>query len=183
MVDTVQQHYCYAIDEQDRLTHLSDDWLSFAAENNAAELTESSLLGHSLWEYIEGQDTILLYKKLFERVRETQQQQCLPFRCDAPIFERHMRMNIVPQPSGSIHFDCVIVKVRIVPAVHLLEPTQRRSADCLHMCSFCKRVEVPPLGWLEVAEVVGRMHLFRAEQMPKVQQTVCPLCRERAESL
>ncbi len=182
MVGLGRQIFSYTVDAHDEIRDVNSNWLAFAAENNARQLSKQAVLGHSLWEYVAGDETIHLYQSVLGRVRRTRREVLLPFRCDSPTLERHMRMVIVPEPSSSIRFDCVIEKVRATSELNLLNPSYRRSPVQLNMCSCCKRILVAPLGWLDVAEAVARLNLFDTEQVPHLQQIVCPACRDRAES-
>lgn len=183
MTSTHRPVYSYQVDADDRITSVNADWLAFAAENNARDLQESNVLGHSLWEYVAGDDTIRLYQSVLARIRRTRCSVVLPFRCDSPTLQRHMRMTILPEASAGIRFDCVIEKVRPTPVMSLLDSGQPRSRDHLDMCSCCKRIDIPPLGWLEVSEVVGRLNLFEIEQVPRLHQTVCQQCQKQAAAV
>jgi hypothetical protein len=182
MVSMGRQTYSYAIDASDRIIYVSPEWLAFAAENNARELTKPAVLGHQLWEFIAGEDTIRLYRELLERVRETHRETRLPFRCDSPTLQRHMRMTIVPQPDEGIRFNNVIEKVCVTPRLDLLDRSGPRSPHHVDMCSCCKRIVVEPFGWLDIADAAARMNLLDAPQVPELRQKVCPDCRRQVEA-
>ena len=182
MSGTLRPIYSYQVDARDIMTSVNAEWLAFAAENNARELQESAVLGRSLWDFVAGGETIRLYQTLLARIRMTQHAVVLPFRCDSPTLQRHMRMTITPEDSEEIRFECVIDKVRPTAHLAVLDPAQARSRDHLDMCSCCKRIDIEPLGWLEVSEVVGRLNLFEAVQVPTMRQTVCRECQQQAKT-
>lgn len=182
LMATRRPTYSYQIDADDRITSVNADWLAFAAENNARNLDEQAVLGHLLWDFVSGDETVRLYKSVLARIRQMRCSVVLPFRCDSPTLERHMRMTILPEESAGIRFDCVIEKVRATDRFSLLDPAHPRLEEHLDMCSCCKRIDCPPQGWLEVSEVVGRLNLFDAPQVPALHQTVCQQCRQQAEA-
>jgi hypothetical protein len=103
----------YAVDGNDVIVSLGDDWLRFARENAAAELSRESVIGHNLWEYVAGNATRELYEVIFRRVRDQRRTLVLPFRCDSPDRFRFMQLAIesgegptvlrAGDPPGSCH--------------------------------------------------------------------------------
>ena len=61
--------FIWIIDDADKIVHVNDDWLAFARENTAPQLTASLVLDQPIWRFIQGQETSYLYKQIFGRVR------------------------------------------------------------------------------------------------------------------
>lgn len=100
----------------------------------------------------------------------------MPFRCDSPSLQRHMRMTITHEHAGQLLYACLLV--RAVPQRHtaVLDSGYPRADAHLTMCSCCKRALLEPLGWLDVEEVSVRLGLFEAEKVPELRHTICPEC-------
>jgi len=180
MVSPSRPKYGYAVDANDTIISVSPIWLAFARENGAPELSEQAVVGRSLWDFIEGTETVDLYKAIFQRVRSSTPRVIMPFRCDSPTLRRHMRLEITRGPNEGIQFDGVLEHVEPTKVLNLLDPSFPRSDAILTMCSCCKRAIIEPFGWLEVEEAAVRLHLLEKSRAPKIRQTVCPGCTAAA---
>ncbi len=176
MVRSSIRRYRYAVDAGDTIVSVSPEWLAFARENGAPELTEPAVAGRSLWDFIEGRETVRLYQAILQRVRTTAQPVVLPFRCDSPTLRRYMRLEINSQSRAGIQFDGLMEHVEPCTPLRLLDIQFPRSEKVLTLCSLCKRALVEPAGWLEVEDAAARLHLFEEKQAPQLRQTVCPQC-------
>jgi hypothetical protein len=168
--------YCYRVDAADRLVWVDAWWLAFAAENGAPELTEQSVLGRSLWDFIEGNEPRRLFAEIHARVRRTSKTLVLPFRCDSPTLQRHLRLKIVPAEQGELHYESILLRVEPQRMLTLLDPQQPRTDAMLTMCSGCKRALLEPVGWLEVEDISVRLRLFESRRVPQLRYTICPDC-------
>jgi hypothetical protein len=79
-------------------------WLAFAGENGAPQLTASLVLDQFLWRFIQGQETVYLYKQIFGRLRAGKSPIKFPFRCDSPDCRRFMEMKLSLLPGDTIQF-------------------------------------------------------------------------------
>ena len=175
---TTPKKYQYRVDATDAIVSVDPLWIAFAQENGAEELTEQSVVGRSLWDFFAGDETRALFKQVHALVRSRGKKVVLPFRCDSPNLERHMRMTISDQGQGQLSYDNVIV--RAVPQFYLglLDTSRPRSRSFLTMCSCCKRCLLEPHGWLDVVETSLRLRLFEAETPPELRHTICPTCAD-----
>ena len=107
----------YFIDADDVLVSVDEEWLAFAKENAAPELTRGRVIGRPLWDFVEGERTRELYRELYERVRSRLTRLSVPFRCDAPDRYRFMRLELEPAAAGAI--GCTGVLVREQTRVYL----------------------------------------------------------------
>jgi hypothetical protein len=74
--------FIWIIDDADKIVHVNDDWLAFAGENTAPQLTASLVLDQPIWRFINGQETIYLYKQIFGRLRAGKTPRSAPLRLD-----------------------------------------------------------------------------------------------------
>ena len=179
MVSTQLYRYEYRVDGTDRVDWVSSNWLAFARENGAATLTESSVLGCCLWDFIADDQTRDLYQSIHSRVRELRNKVIVPFRCDSPTIRRYMQLSI----SGAADNDCLFYEsgiTRVEPRSYLavLDPACTRTDSALWMCSCCKKILLEPHGWLEVEDVSEKLQLNHRKKLPFCQHTLCRDCRK-----
>ena len=182
MVRCSRPRYRYEIDAGDVITSVSDLWSAFARENGAPELTDQQVVGTSLWQFIDGEETRQLYRSLLHRVRTGIPQIILPFRCDSPTLRRFMRLEITAQVNRAIRFEGILERVEPTRRLNLLDPDFPHSSDTLTVCSCCRRVIVDPFGWLEIEEATVRLRLLEVLRVPRLRHRICPDCLALAES-
>lgn len=169
----------YSVDERDVLISVNSEWLAFAQENGAPQLTENAVLGRALWDFVKGAATVRLYQAVLGRVRSSGQPVVLPFRCDSPALRRYMRLEMTAGPGGVVHFAGILERVEATRPLSVLDASAARSDDFLTLCSWCKRALIETAGWLEVEDAAARLRLFEKEQMPRLVHDVCPDCLAR----
>lgn len=175
--------YRYVVNAHDVITSVSANWLAFAQENGAPDLTEQAVLGQSLWHFIDGAPTVRLYQAVLQRIRTSVPRIMLPFRCDSPALRHYMRLEISCQPQGSIQFEGLLERVEPTEWFKVLDSRAPRSHDSLTLCSFCKRALVEPRGWPEIEDAIVRLHLFEAVRSPQLRHAICPDCLAAADVL
>jgi len=175
------ERFDYRVDAGDRIRFVSDAWIRFARDNGAPELDRDTVYGISIWRFIDGAQARHLYRLLFERARCALGVYTVPFRCDGPHVRRRMELTIEGHADGSVHLSSTLLAEEPRAPVTLLDPDTLRGAELLHMCSWCKRVLVEGLGWMEIEDAVARLGLFRAP-VPRVTHGVCSACTELLEA-
>jgi hypothetical protein len=170
--------FVYRIDANDIVIFVDHNWLAFAQENDARFLIDPAGWHQSLWKFITGLETRYLYRMMIEKVRTTGKVMSIPFRCDSPGRRRFMEMHIVPLPEHQVEFRSHILRQERRASVRLLDGSRVRSSDLITMCSWCKRVKVPPESWEEVEEAVKDLDLFGASRLPQITHGMCPLCHD-----
>jgi hypothetical protein len=169
--------YVYRIDSQDRIQFVNPAWISFAEENEAPELVANSLLGNSIWEYIQGQEAQLLYKHLFGKLRQRNQEIVIPFRCDSPTKTRHMELVLRSETGGMIELEGRLLAQHPRAPVHLLDPGVKRMSGKIAICSICRKVEIKMNQWVEIDSAITRQRLFTKGSLPRLEEQVCPACK------
>lgn len=167
----------YRIDDRDRLVAVGGDWHTFAAANDAPELTEGGLLGHSLWSFISGIETRHLFELALKRVRTRQVSMTFPFRCDSPDARRDCELEVRPGRRGEVEFESRVLRVVPRPHAELLDRQASRSDEVVRMCSWCRRVRRHDALWVEVEEALRTMDLLNGEVVPAISHGACPDCQ------
>jgi hypothetical protein len=169
--------YQYRIDKDDTIVWVNDSWLAFAKENNAAELTDSLVVGRCLWTFIADKETCDIYKSLYSRVRDRHETAIVPFRCDSPNVRRDMRLTISKDDTDETLL-CESVIVQVLPHRYLsvLDLERSRTKEILTMCSCCKRVLVEPEGWVDVEAFCERLRDRGRTIRPATRHSLCLNC-------
>jgi hypothetical protein len=168
--------YLYRLDASDRIVYVSPDWLRFAQENEAPELTETAVIGASLWDFVSGNETRVLYEALLDNLRTGRAEVQIPFRCDSPTVVRHMTLTLRSAPCRSIECEGRLDRAEYRPSVELLSRTAARSGESIDVCGMCRRLMVHG-AWVETREAIVQMRLFTEPPVPALKETVCPDCR------
>ena len=166
----------YRLDPADRISSVDGWWLAFAKENGAPDLVEAAILGRSIWDFISGEATRRLYEEIHDLVRLSSHPAVVPLRCDSPSVRREIQLTISSDDEGYLTYDSMLVRAKLQPHLGLLDPTQRRSATTLTMCSCCKRALLESVGWLGVEEASARLRVSELTELPQLAYTVCPAC-------
>ena len=168
---------CYHIDGKDRIVSVSDNWLVFAQENEAAESCHpEKIINRSIWEFIDGIETQLLYDIVLKNIRRTNKSVRLPFRCDAPGKRRYLELRITPVLKGTIEFASTIIREELRDSIEMLEFDIPRSDELVRMCSMCKKVELPGNCWVEIEAAIVTLKLFEKLKQPQISHGLCHDC-------
>ncbi|MBC7788609.1 MAG: hypothetical protein H7Z74_01575 [Anaerolineae bacterium] len=183
----------YLLDPSDRVVAVNAAWIAFAEANEAPSLP-GRVMGQSLWTFIANRTVQELYRTLFHRVRATEHQVTLPFRCDSPVVQRFMALavGLGEGPQGTLNCQVQLLREEAQPpaALSLYAAMARRAitprsesignlggehaGDLLVVCSWCKRLEVE--GWCEIDEALGRQPLLFTEPVRPITHGLCPEC-------
>ncbi len=180
MATHAQPIYRYCVDENDVVTSVDQWWLAFAQENNASGLTESNILGRSLWDFISDDPTRTLYREIHAHVRSTGSPISIPLRCDSPTLQRFMELTISTPRDRQLLYECALIRAVPQRRLAVLDPEQKRSVGFLIMCSFCKRCLIEPAAWLELENIALKLRLYDGQTVPELIFTVCPTCEDTA---
>jgi hypothetical protein len=168
--------FMWIIDGADKIVRVNDDWLAFAGENGAPQLTADSVLDQFIWRFIGGREIIYLYKQIFSRLRAGQPPVTFPFRCDSPEWRRFMEMKLSLLPGGAIQFMAHIVRQERRAPADPREAPRDRTGEFLKICSWCKKINIPGQGWGEIEAAIEALDLFGGHSMPRMTHTICEAC-------
>ena len=171
-------NYWYWIDRSDAITRVSDQWLRFAQENEAPELTTPRVLRQPIWRFIVGADLQRVYRELFRSLRSHRAELIIPFRCDSPTVVRHMELTLRSLGNGVIELEGRLLRQQTREPVDVFSRRARRSNESISICSLCRRF-LWENDWIDVGVMIVRRRLFTTEPIPRLDETVCPDCRSK----
>lgn len=169
--------FIYRIDENNIIVYVNEEWLEFARENKSAGLTRESVIGTSLWKYINDIETVHIYESLIERVKMNGNPVIVPYRCDSPQRRRFMEMKIYQIPANFIEFQNFILREEPRKLITLIDTAAPRNGKILELCGWCKKV-LTPEGWVEIEEAMQLLKLFNIPKLPKISHGICPACKQ-----
>lgn len=164
----------YRVDADDRLVEAGGGWDAFAAENGGTALTPAPL-GASLWSFVDGIETQLLWQGLLARARAGEHI-AVPYRCDAPGARRFLVMELQAAGDGSVRFTSELVLEEERAEQPWLGASPLRSGDLVVSCSWCRSFSVSG-DWVEIEEAVARLRLLESTP-PQISHALCPGCAE-----
>lgn len=169
--------FIYRIDSTDTIVGVSDNWGTFADANAwGSSLRPEDVVGHKLWNFIQGPETRHLYQELFRRVRGGIPSRPIPFRCDSPSERRYLELLIEALPEEKIEITSKILRTEPRSPITLLNADTSRSKDFVTLCSICKKMKVSPDQWDEIEEGLVHLRLFEADKMPQLTHGLCHSC-------
>ena len=173
--------FVYRIDSTDTVVSVSDNWHSFASDNGWDSTSPpEEVVGHKLWDFIQGMETRHLYAELFRRARSGRHCRPVPFRCDSPEERRFLELVVAPLANGHLEITSRIVRTQRRDSVGLLDRQTDRSKELVTLCSMCKKMRTPQRQWVEIEDGLAKLKLFEADEMPQLTHGVCPDCYHMA---
>jgi len=172
----MKERYVYRIDKDDRIKFVNSAWLKFARENEAPELTKTFVIGKRIWIFIAESDVQKLYRSIFTRVRTTDIELNIPFRCDLPTTLIFMELSLHSLPDSSIELSGKVLKRKKRKYTPLFDRNIPRSNQMLNICSFCRRIRKITDEWLEPEQAIIHFNLFNDPKPPQLIESICPLC-------
>lgn len=169
----------YHINSDDEIVFIGGIWDSFAAANDGDALSEASVLGRSLFDFISEKESKHLYELLLIRIRESKKEIEFPFRCDSPDTRRYMCMKMTLLDEDMISFHSCIQKEETREPAVLLDTKLKRGDGHIKICSWCKKIKVEEDKWIEVEELAREHQPFEDLELPKLSHGICPDCLEQ----
>lgn len=167
---------CYQLNEHDEIAFVNDAWDAFARANGSDGLAAPQVLGRPLWGFITDATTRQLYLDMLKRVRSGSRVR-FQFRCDTPSRRRLLEMD-VSQVSSATEFRTRVIWEEEREYQALFEPDRPASDEFLHVCAWCKKVDVGA-GWAEVEEAVTTLRLFERPMLPQLTHGICQPCYQK----
>lgn len=166
----------YVIDSQDRIVDVGDGWDAFAIANGGASLVAEAVVGRSLWDFVAGEPVRALYEVCFLVARQARRTLRLDFRCDSPLYRRHLLMRVAATPSGMITLSTITKSLSSWPTP---STTESAPAGPIVMCGLCRAVRRAE-AWVDVDDWVARHGPSATFQPDHTRYVVCDVCREAA---
>jgi hypothetical protein len=164
----------YWLDSADTIVRVSDDWDAVARAGGGVCL-EQSVLGCSLWSFVDGASTQVVLARLLAWVRDTGEPLRCAYRCDTAELRRLCEQTLTPGGAGTVAVSHRFVRIDPWP-----RPVRvRRAAGGQHVrrCSLCNRVRAGD-GWLDVSRAIALGHI---DAEPAVVYTVCDDCKRAVD--
>lgn len=156
----------YWLSAGDEITGVSGAWDRFAVENGGPEALAELVLGHSLWEFVQGVPTRRFLSEVFHACRHTGDDFAMPYRCDGNGEERLIGLRVFPEENGALRVEHRLLRTRLAFAGTLPKAVH---AAVYRQCSICLSCHVGE-HWM----APGR--LIRTPEA-EVTYVVCPACR------
>jgi len=171
----------YSIDRADRIRFINEGWLRFACQNAGAHLNRASVIGQSLWEFIEGEDIRQAYGMIFKAVRMRQQAAAFRFRCDSSVCRRFFQLTVSPLQADELMLSTHPIREVSRDPVSLLDPDVRRGESFLTICSWCMKARLLNEEWVELEEAVTGLDCFGSGVVPRLNHGLCLECEINIE--
>lgn len=169
--------YEYTIDNLDQIAKVSSNWDSFeSSAQNSDRYLSAGIVGLPIWDFIDGDETTLLYRVIFSRIRKHTSSIVIPYRCDSPTVRRTLELHISARIGGSIDFHSYLLHEECRDRIDLFDPSFDRSNEHIRVCSICKRVALSDHHWVEVEAAISYLGLFTTVKLPQITHGLCPGC-------
>ncbi len=166
--------FIYRIDAANKIIFLNQEWIDFAKENQAPELTPEYVLGQPVNRFIAGWETKHLYDLIYESVRQKRREIQIPLSCDSPTLRRSFQMCVVSLERGILEFTVKVLRIEPLPLRPILDNRVERSSEIVVICSWCKRIQIES-SWVEIENALEKRKLF-GTYPPTLTHDVCPDC-------
>ncbi|MCC9603240.1 PAS domain-containing protein [Stieleria sp. JC731] len=174
----------YAIDKEDCLLDLNDQWTEFAVSNDAgAKLRPESVIGKPIWDYIRDPDLQTIYQRLIAQVRKHGFEIVFPFRCDSPLFRRYMRMSMSKRDDGSILFVSRTEEIVKRSESEIRVGRAYSGSRIVRQCSMCNLFQLSDKTWGEADQLVLQDNTLAGNAQPSLIWGVCEPCRTRMKQV
>lgn len=166
----------YRVDGDDRLVAIEGDWDRFASANRGNAVEQRKVLGYSLWHFISGLETRLVYRQIMDYVKARRRIVRFLIRCDGPRWRRLLGMRVAPEPGGGCVFETAILLQHAQRTLKLLDTACAKSGETVALCNWCMRMDCGPLGWRALDDLWVRRNVLLQNPPPRPIFTICPDC-------
>ena len=155
----------YEIDSHDKIVFCNEGWESFALENGGNKVRFDLIKDRSIWDFVNDQSTIDLYRRLIAHARKGNPVK-FTFRCDSPKQLRLLEMKIEVTREDRVRFTTKIEQVAPRDSDNVLFAKPGDSSEPIVVCSWCGRLNIYRQTWQEIDIAVARVKIFERETMP-----------------
>jgi len=144
----------YAIDADDVLMDVDDNWFRFAELNGGGlRLHPKSVIGKSIWDFIRDDTLQKIYRSLIRRARTQRDAIEFGFRCDSPQFRQYMHMRIKATADGVVRFVSTTRRVEQRSEGPRVTAAFSGSKSVIR-CSICNLYRTSSGRWTEAVELL-----------------------------
>jgi hypothetical protein len=142
----------------------------------AAPYISNAIVGHNLFQFIDGAEVRHLYKALAKRVLKTGRAINFAYRCDGPATRREMSMNL-SRDAGMVRYESALIR-ETRRACEIPRQTPG-AATFVAICSYCQNYRFPVTSsvWKELEGLLMEKDL--PDQF-RFTHSICPGCYEMA---
>ncbi len=173
--------FIYHIDSKDTIVRVSDNWMTFAEDNQWNGLVApQDVVGENLFRFIRGAPTQHFYKDLFRKARRGLHVRPVRFRCDSPHQRRFCELSISLAEDETLELRSTILRIEAcVPRSRCDKPNQSALKRVV-ICSLCLKIKVSSKQWMDMEEAMETFNFHTAHDMSQVIYDVCPSCCSEA---
>lgn len=160
----------YTLDRDNRIICLGGSWDDFALKNDGSNAMAEKVIGHSLWNFVEGFEVQSFLNAIFFAVRQKNQPFSTLYRCDTSNKARLFKMTATPNSLGHVH-----VGHQLIEPPRIAAPSSVMTLDsimCSNRCSMCCSFKVDE-------EWVDPFAYPETEFFP-YSHVICPSCKALA---
>ena len=174
-----EQVYVYRIDKNNNIIYVSDNWSTFAKDNDASDsCIPPFVFGKSLFDFISDKESRHLYSIIIETVRDKNRSVRIPIRCDSPQLRRFMEITVKALPGNQVEFSSKVIRIEQRDNLRILNATVDRSEEIVRICSYCKKIAISDEEWIDAEKAIELLDLFKSVKLPQLTHGVCPVCYE-----
>lgn len=155
----------YRLDASDRITQTGGEWDAFAGTHDGASLRGDAVLGHSLYDFVQGDVSRMFVRTLVDGVRLLQRSRTVGYRCDSPGLKRFMEMTLAPLAGGEVLVSHRQLRTEPVTRAFHFQVVQPDQPGVVVRCTHCNAVKrqgrwgeaetVLPVGLSRVPVIYG----------------------------
>lgn len=168
--------FIYLLNAADQIVAVNDEWVDFALENGAPELSRKNVIARTIWEFIVDPDTCYIYRLVLDEVRTRQREVTVTYRCDSPTVRRYMQLTCRPRRDDAVEIRSRMVREEPVEHIDLWDRDVPRTEDFIRACAWCKSVMVAEGEWLPVEAAVSELGPLGRRAVPQISHSICPEC-------
>ena len=162
------------VDRHDVIVALGTGWDDAATEGNAPALQGDALIGRSLYDFIDGDDTVMFVRVMLAGARSRGTVTVRPYRCDSPTHRRWMEMEMQPRGNGEVLIRHRLLRSALLPS--RVAPLSGHGARLPKRCSQCNQLRLDGV-WHEPDAPAVLEHLGKAGENFRVIYGICPQCQ------
>lgn len=160
----------YVLDNENRIIGTGGAWDEFAQQNDGAAALSEKVVGHRLWDFVEGFEVQSFLNAFLISVRTNQAEFDTIYRCDGDDIRRLFLMTATPLQHGLVQVQHQLL--RQSDLVRSSKGTNINHDRCYNRCSMCCHFMV---GGEWVDPFVFPEQLYFTDS-----HVICPSCKVEA---